>query len=339
MARAKPVIPEMGDLPSYRLAAYQPVFSFCGVDFCGPFEITVGRRHEKRWVALFTCLVTRAVYVDIATGLSADEMMMILSRFIDTHGLPKNMYSDNATNFKAVKKELEKLENFCGMRWSFIPPASPHFGGAWERMVGAIKKVLKKVLHEKYPREEVLRTALKAAEKIVNTRPLSYVSSDVDDPEALTPNHFLRPANVTSCSGFLGEGIGNEADSMRSMHKKSQSIINHFWKRWTQEVLPDMIRRTKWYDTKEPVRVGDLVLLVDELQPRNSWVKGIVTKTFPGADGLVRAVDVGTRLRNNNRITYRRSVAKIVPLGLNVEDSGTSPSGMVPKSGAGNVKT
>lgn len=134
IARAKPLIPEMGDLPSYRLAAKQPVFTFCGVDFFGPIEVTVGRRHEKRWGALFTCMVTRAVYLDIASGLSADEMMMVLSRFIDTHGLPKNMYSDNATNFKAVHKELNKMEKFNGMNFNSMEFHSSSLTPLWRSM-------------------------------------------------------------------------------------------------------------------------------------------------------------------------------------------------------------
>lgn len=204
-------------------------------------------------------------------------------------------------------------------------------------MVGAVKKVLRNILQNKYPREEVLRTALKAAENIVNSRPLTYVSPDVDDPESLTPNHFLRGAATSGCSGFMGDGVGDEAEHMRSMYKKAQNYVNHFWRRWAHEVLPDLVRKTKWYDSKEPIQVGDVVLLVDDLQPRNTWVKGIVTRAFPGKDGLVRVVEVTTRHRNNPS-TYKRSVAKVIPLGLRMSDSGAVHTG-APKSEAGNVGT
>lgn len=115
IGRAKPIIPAMGQLPSYRLAANKPVFHHAGVDFCGPLEITVGRHQEKRWIALFTCLVTRAVYLDIAAGLGGEDMLHVFSRFVDSHGLPSRIFSDNGTNFIAVEKVLR--EKIPELRW------------------------------------------------------------------------------------------------------------------------------------------------------------------------------------------------------------------------------
>lgn len=206
-------------------------------------------------------------------------------------------------------------------------------------MVQAVKKVLWNILKDKNPREEVLRTTLKAAENIVNSRPLTYVSSDPSDPESLTPNHFIRGAAI--CGSWLacGEDVGDEAEYMRSQFLKAQYYINTFWKRWSAEVLPDLVRRTKWYDTKLPIREGDVVLLVDEQQPRGTWVKGIVTRTFPGSDGITRVVEVTTRRNGRNPTIFKRSVAKICPLGLNVEDSVAGFPQKATKSGAGNVKT
>ncbi|UYV69947.1 hypothetical protein LAZ67_7001295 [Cordylochernes scorpioides] len=99
LSRASPVIPEIGQLPYYRLAAYQCPFTFTGLDAFGPFTVTVGRRHEKRWVIIFTYLVTRAIHLEVVHALNTDKFMMRLSRFIDTRGRPDTIYSDNGTNF------------------------------------------------------------------------------------------------------------------------------------------------------------------------------------------------------------------------------------------------
>jgi len=74
----KPVMPMMGNLPYYRLSYGQPPFSFTGVDLFGPLEVVVGRHHEKRWVCVFTCMVTRAIHLEVVYGLSTDETMMAL---------------------------------------------------------------------------------------------------------------------------------------------------------------------------------------------------------------------------------------------------------------------
>ncbi|CAG7667433.1 unnamed protein product, partial [Allacma fusca] len=74
--------------------------------------------------------------------------------------------------------------------WKFIPPRSPHMGGAWERLVQSIKVALRSTLKELHPKEETLRTLLFEAENI-NSRLITHVSVDPNDMEALTPNHFL----------------------------------------------------------------------------------------------------------------------------------------------------
>lgn len=84
-----------------------------------------------------------------------------------------------------LKVEFEAVD------WKFIPPASPHMGGSWERMVQSIKTVLKRILPTRNPTDAMLRSMLIEAESIVNMRPITHVSVDPDSPEALTPNHFL----------------------------------------------------------------------------------------------------------------------------------------------------
>ncbi|XP_068143451.1 uncharacterized protein [Drosophila tropicalis] len=83
--------PQMALLPIARLAAYQRPFTYVGIDYFGPFMVAVGRRSEKRWGVIFTCLTTRAVHIELACSL-------------DTRGTPREIYSDNGTNFKAAEK-------------------------------------------------------------------------------------------------------------------------------------------------------------------------------------------------------------------------------------------
>lgn len=73
----------------------------------------------------------------------------------------------------------------------FNPPAAPHMGGVWERLVRSCKRALNVVLKKQVLTDEVLATTMAEVESLVNSRPLTEVSSDVDGMEALTPNHFL----------------------------------------------------------------------------------------------------------------------------------------------------
>lgn len=326
----------MGELPNYRIAAYTTPFAYTGVDMFGPIEVTVGRRHEKRWGMLFTDMVTRGVHLEVTSGLSGDESMMAVSRFVDSRGLPEHMFSDNGTNFHAVAKELEKRQKYFGCKWHFIPPASPHMGGAWESLVKQVKRVLYNLLEGNYPKDQVLMTAMKAVEGILNSRPLAFVSGDQDDPESLTPNHFLRGVGVAA------DGIGNQAAASSSacisqdiqdenirwgkQWERAQALAKQFWDRWTKEVLPNLLRRDKWNKKAEPIQVGDLVLIVDDQRPRSTWSRAVVTATFPGKDGIVRVVEVTTRNFETKKTTaYKRAVLKVCPLGLSMCDLDSLP--------------
>lgn len=62
--------------------------------------------------------------------------------------------------------------------------------GSWERLVRSVKTCLR-VVQEKYTKEQLFKTTLIGIGNILNNRPLTYISVDPDDPEALTPNHFF----------------------------------------------------------------------------------------------------------------------------------------------------
>ena len=156
-----------------------------------------------RYGCLFTCLVTRAVHLEVTFSLSTDSFIMCLRRFIARRGKPTVIYSDNGTNFVAANRELRKCIHDWnqdmiggvlsqeGIQCVFNPPAAPHMRGVWGRLVRLCKKALDVVLRNQVLADEVFLTAFAEMEWLVNSRPLTEVSSDVDDLEALTPNDFI----------------------------------------------------------------------------------------------------------------------------------------------------
>lgn len=101
----------MAPLPLPRLEVSLKAFTRTAVDYAGPF-ITIqgrGKRRQKRYLCLFTCLATRAVHLEIAFGLDTDSFFYALYRMPSRRGLIKEMYSDNGTNFRAADKELKSL--------------------------------------------------------------------------------------------------------------------------------------------------------------------------------------------------------------------------------------
>uniref|UniRef100_A0A0E4C795 Integrase catalytic domain-containing protein n=1 Tax=Anopheles gambiae TaxID=7165 RepID=A0A0E4C795_ANOGA len=129
----------MAPLPEQRLTPFLRPFTNVGVDYLGPIDIINARRHEKRYVAVFTCLVTRAVHLEVAYSLSTESCIMAIKRFVCRRGPPADIYSDNGTNFQGasneLKRQMKELNLTCAAtftdthtKWIFNPPSAPHLG-------------------------------------------------------------------------------------------------------------------------------------------------------------------------------------------------------------------
>lgn len=310
-----PTTPRMAALPAVRLTPNFRPFSFVGVDYFGPILVKVGRSNEKRWVCLFTCLTIRAVHMEVTHSLSTESCKMAIRRFVARRGAPLEFYSDNGTNFHGANNELlsrmdqsDIAESFTNVntKWVFNPPEAPHMGGAWERMVRSVKIALETMPAFRKPNDETLITVIAEAESIVNSRPLTFVPLDFKDQEAITPNHFL----LLNSSGVKQPPKAYTEDklALRRNWELGQNLVDYFWRRWVQEYLPSLTRRTKWFIDTKPVELGDLVMIVGE-KKRNDWIRGQVVKVIKAADGRVRQVEIQT-----SSGVLKRPVAKVAVL-------------------------
>ena len=133
-----------------------------------------------------------------------------------------------------------------------------------------------------------LMTILTEVEALVNSRPLTRVSDDINDLEALTPNHFIMgKASSVTCVTYDGN------ITPRRRWKQVQATADQFWGRWRLEYLPTLTKRNKWWSTtKKNVQVGNLVLILEESLVRGKWSLGRITQTWPGRDSIIRKVEV-----------------------------------------------
>ena len=162
-----------------------------------------GRKHLKRYGCLFTCLTSRAVHLEVAHSLTADTFIAAFQRFTSRRGIPEKVYSENGTNLVKGDKELRKhIQEWNNskigndmkqheIQWHFNPPCASHMGGAWERMIRSTRIILKALAREQLLTDEQLQTLMAEAERIMNDRPITPVSSDPKDPPALTPSMVL----------------------------------------------------------------------------------------------------------------------------------------------------
>ncbi|XP_062535348.1 uncharacterized protein LOC134204552, partial [Armigeres subalbatus] len=199
---AAPRSPKMAALPQPRVQPYVRPFSFVGLDYFGPMIVKRGRTNVKRWVALFTCLTIRAVHLEVVHSLSTESCKMAIRRFIARRGSPREIFSDNGTNFRGAARELaEEIKTInradsstftkADTKWDLAPPSAPHMGGEGERKVRSVKEAFKSLCHRDKFDDEEFTTFLMEAEMIVNSHPLTFVPLDDPNQEVLTPNSFL----------------------------------------------------------------------------------------------------------------------------------------------------
>ncbi|XP_061707388.1 uncharacterized protein LOC133517655 [Cydia pomonella] len=315
-------LPLMADLPSCRVNQVNKPFTHTGCDYAGPLQYTPTRgrgvKSRKAWLCIFTCLTTRCLHIEIATELSTANFLAALKRFLARRGPVQCIYSDNGTNFTGANSYMRDLYKFLdGHRphlemelaenridWKFIPPASPHFGGAWESMVKIVKNHLFKVIGTQILSYEELLTTLAQIEALVNSRPLTALSSDPAEPSALTPAHFLNTAPLLSLPAPLVES-GN----LRDRHALLDKIVQSFWQRWRAEYLHQLQSRAKWTTPSVPIVTGTVVVIKVDNAPPFSWPLGVVEAVHPSKDGSTRVVTVRT-----NKGSFVRPVVRLCPL-------------------------
>lgn len=292
----------MADLPVDRVESAQP-FSFCGMDCFGPFLTKQGRKEQKRYGLLFTCLCSRAVHIETLEDLTRDAFINALRCFIAIRGTVRQIRSDCWTNFTGAKNELgralneldkERVTTYLAERqcdFCTSVPDTSHVGGVWERQIRSVRSVLSSVLAQCIGRLEdaSLRTFYEAM-SIINSRPLTVDS--INDPtslEPLTPNHLLTMKSSVPLpppGKFVKEDLYS-----RKRWRRVQYLSEQFWCRWRKEYLAGIALRQKWHAPRRNVQVDDIVI-VQEDGCRNEWKLARVLDVCKSDNGLVRKATI-----------------------------------------------
>ena len=296
---------KMADLPADRVTPEKPPFTFVGIDCFGPFVVRRGRSLVKRYGVLFTCLSIRAIHLEVAHSLDTDSFINAMRRFIALRGQHEEVRSDNGGNFVRGEKELreaiagwnqQRIGEFLlqrDVRWLFNPPGGSHHGGAWERCIRTVRKVMGALTREQILDDEGLATLMCEVMSIVNGRPITKISDDPRDMEALTPNHLLLLRSGPSAPPGL---FAKDDMYSRKRWRQVQYLADVFWRRWIKEYLPSLQERQKWNRSRRNFAVDDIVLVADANCPRSCWPLGRVLDVQGNAkDGFVRRVTVKTK--------------------------------------------
>lgn len=332
--RAKPteINQLMSDLPSARVTLTK-AFANTAIDYAGYFNIRSGYTrnapHVKCYIAMFKCMSTGAIHLELVSDLTATAFIAALDRFTSRRGKPVIIFSDNATCFHGADKELQEIlriqdpiaSRYCldqAIKWQFTTPRAPHAGGIYEAGIKNVKYHLKRVMNRTFTFEQFI-TILCKVEAILNSRPLTPLSSDPTDIRVLTPGHFLigGPLNAIPQRDFI-----NVSSNRLKAWEGLQQIQQQFWESWYKDYLHNLQTRPRKFQDIQYFKVGEMVLVKEPNVPPMKWMMGRIVKLFPSPrDKVVRNVRIITQLGEKDR-----HVRYLSRFPIETTDEGTMPS-------------
>ena len=270
-------------------------------------KCTCAKKTEKRWGAIFTCLTSRAVHLELVYDMSTLAFMKAFTRFTSTRGTPTSMLSDQGKNFVKAEKELQRLYKTIdwkkvkdesaakGIEWHFTTSRSSWTHGVTERLIKEIKTPLTLALKETNLTTSDLIDALKSIERLLQDRPLSLTSEDEwapVTPSMLTNLRLLKPLPYDPRR--LKDTEPQQVPLTR-LHRQRQLLLSKFWKIWQKTYLQNY-QITRYRDGTGNVRVGpgDVLLLHDKNLAQGKWLLARVVKCIRGNDGKIRRVHLRT---------------------------------------------
>ncbi|XP_045769762.1 uncharacterized protein LOC123870480 [Maniola jurtina] len=212
--------------------------------------------------------------------------------------------SDNSTTFIGASNEIasffskysDDIKSDLSNRdieFRRIPQYTPHFGGLWESAVKSVKFHLKRILNLTHLTYEEMTTCLVQIEAILNSRPLTPLSSDPSDLTCLTPAHFLIGRSLLSVPRPM---VSDTNIAAMDRYQRIEALKQHFWRRFSAEYVSLLQQRMKWQrGSSTSLQLGSLVLVKDRAQPPLLWLLGRVEKVHPGQDGVARVAEIKTK--------------------------------------------
>ncbi|GBM69388.1 hypothetical protein AVEN_131552-1 [Araneus ventricosus] len=308
---SKNVNPPAPPLPGDRVQDAS-VFQITGIDYARPILL---REYQKAWICLFTCAVYRCVHLELVTPLTTDTFLQAFHRFVARRGKPSIIYTDNGTNFVGAYNALASIDFNKVSRqgaderiiWKFIPPGALWWGGWWERLIGMMKRVLRKILGRACLNYEEMYTVLCNCEAILNNRPLTVVSAD-SSLTAITPANFLREIQNNSVPVVKHDFNSN---FYKRRLRYIQNVYEAFRRRFRQGYLGTLKTSRKKFVRSCKLKEGDIVLIGSDDKKRLNWPLGKIIQLCPGTDGESRRVRL--KVQNGEVI---RAVQNLYPLEL-----------------------
>jgi len=256
--------------------------------------------------------------------LSTADFLLAFRRFISQRGLCRTICSDNAKTYKKASSLLSQLwknlnspevRSFfsnTGIEWRFICERAPWWGGFYEFLEKSVKIPLKKIIGRALLNRDEMETTLKEIDATINSRPLTYEYNNLDEPQAITPSHFIVGKRLTLLPPLTTESTIDPDPTPEQLVNRAryrERLLNGYWAKWSGEYLEQLSNRvSKIPLNQRKIQAGMVVVIKEDNVPRHKWRLGVIHQVFSGQDKIIRSV----QLRNEKGL-INRAVELIFP--------------------------
>ncbi|XP_071039933.1 uncharacterized protein [Parasteatoda tepidariorum] len=206
-------------------------------------------------------------YLGVIWNPNLDYFTFKVDHFVARRGRCATISSDNAKNFVGAKLQFSGASGRQG---------SNPFKFYLKRATGNLKLTFEEFL-----------TITTQVEGILNSRPLTPLSDDIDDLDVLTPGHFLVGRSITA---IAEPRLLDKSETRLSRWQRLTKIVHYIWSKWSRDYLNNLLQRTKWKVEKTNLNLNAMVLIKEDNLPVNQWSLGRILKLFPGTDGKIGSV-------------------------------------------------
>ena len=325
---ARPLQPHMANLP--RNLDKARIFENVSLDMFGPVKVKRGTKTRGRMacedyhVLVIVCQQIHAVHLEMCESLSTGQVLTALQRFVSRRRMPLKIRSDNFSSFISSRKvicplvdvELSEVQNqFDGPEWNFIVPGAPETNLA-ETFVRLAKVRLDLDTKNRTFTRDQLSTLLVLAEDSINNRPLTFLSSDINDPIPVTANRLIK-AIFHSDDGIL---VNQKSPTKyRRYYEEIMEFAQLSFRKFLDEFTLHYQKYPKWKSWRQNVQEGELVIVMDKNPLKSKdWNLGLITKVYPdNNDNIVRRCLVRYKVAGDKTVgIYLRHTRNLIPLGL-----------------------
>jgi len=291
------------------------------MDIAGPIEVTkpgVGTRKTKTkykvWLLIVCCRFTQALFVDCLTDYSAEAVIIGLRKLQAYYNMPKVVTTDRGTNFVGAKRVLEDVlkDTRMDFEWKLVPTAAHNFVGTVERQVALVKRVLNKKLDGAYVTFNDLLVLCAETARVLNSKPLSYATHGDD----VNTWRLISPADLLG--GRTNDGICTFEtgcrDKITQRLRNLEELTKQFHQVYREQLMPELLRSVKWRQAKEPLKVGDVVLVDDSTSMLRKFRLGRVQEVRSGGRTILARFKLSDDAKvTDNEISARRLLRVNLP--------------------------